>query len=138
MMSVREQVEKTLSEKHINYFKGSGTSDNIFSLPYRGINNEKDHVIVYMEVIEDIRTIRFTLIEKANRDKAISSVQSDLLDLSSKLNFGNLSMQSDSDTIEYRIEYQLDVGTEFSYNTYNVFIVRCLNVFDELRERDLI
>lgn len=137
-MSILEQVESTLNEKHIKYFKGNGTSSNIFCLPYRSIDYQRAYTTIYMEIIEDTYTIKFTLAEKANVDKDISSIKNDLLDLNSDLNFGSLSMQNGSAIIEYRVDYQLDDGAEFSYITYNVFIVRCLNVFDELRKRNLI
>lgn len=136
-MNILENVEKVFSENDIKYFKGNDSNENILSVPYRGIQDQKNHIIIYMDVDEKLKMIKFTFAEKKNDKFEISTIKSKLLDLNSSLILGNLSMRSESDTIEYRIDYQLNEDS-FSFDKYNIFIVRCIKVYERLKEEDLI
>ena len=46
-------------------------------------------------------------------------------------------MRNDSDTIEYRIDYKVEKDS-FSFDEYNKNIIRCINVYENLKENDLI
>lgn len=136
-MSIREQAEKILLENNIKYFKGSGETENIFSLPYRGIKNPENHITIYMEFIEDMNIIKFMLIEKANKSMDINGIKSALLNINSMLNFGALSMRNDSDTVEYKVYYQLGENG-FLFDQYQKFIICCIRTFEDLKNDDLI
>ena len=136
-MNIRKTIEKTFESKKIKYFKGNGENDNVFNLPYRGIIVESNHINIYMEVIEELGIIKFTLIEKANMKIDINELKARLLDINSKLNFGTLSMRNESDTIEYKVDYQL-CDSEFSYEQYNKFVARCITMYEELKKLELI
>ena len=136
-MTIFESIEKTFNEKKINYFKGNNSSDNIFNLPYRGILKPKNHINIYMEVNEELRIITFTFLEKAKNGKDDVTIKTKLLDLNAILAYGALSMRSDSDTIEYRIDYQLN-DDDFSFDQYNRYIVRCIKVYEKLQEDEII
>lgn len=136
-MNILENVEKVFSENGIKYFKGNDSNENILSVPYRGIEDQKNHINIYMDVDEKLKMIKFTFAEKKNDKFEISTIKSKLLDLNSSLIIGNLSMRSESDTIEYRVDYQLNEDS-FSFDKYNKFIVRCIRVYEKLKEEDLI
>lgn len=107
------------------------------NVPYRGIKNQKNHISIYMDIDENSKTIKFTFTEKKNNKIDISVIKSKLLDINSSLNFGNLSMRTNSDTIEYKIDYQLNQES-FSFEQYNIYIIRCINVYEKLQEEELI
>lgn len=136
-MNILKSVEKTFSEKQIKYFKGNNSNSNILNVPYRGINNKKLHVNIYMDIDEETRIIKFTFAEKRSEKIDIQDLKSKLLNLNSLLNYGNLSMRNNSDTIEYKVEYQMN-NEEFSFDSYNMFIIRCICVYEKLKEEDLI
>lgn len=136
-MNILKNVEKVFSENHIRYFKGNDPNENILSVPYRGIEDRKNHINIYMDIDEKLKMIKFTFAEKKNDNINVSTIKSKLLDLNSSLVFGNLSMRSESDTIEYRVDYQLNEDS-FSFDRYNMFIVYCIKVYEKLKEEDLI
>ena len=136
-MNVREQAEKILSENNVNFFKGYGETENVFNLPYRGISNSKHHINIYMEFIEELNIIKFMLIEKANKNIDLNDLKSSLLNINSLLNFGTLSMRNDSDTVEYKVDYQLNTE-DFSFEQYQKFIVCCIKTYENLKNDDLI
>lgn len=90
-----------------------------------------------MDIDEEQQVIKFTFEGKANNNHEISDIKSKLLDINATLNFGNLSMRNDSDTIEYRIDYKVEEDS-FSFDEYNKNIIRCINVYENLKENDLI
>lgn len=138
MKNILDEIKNIFEENRIKYFSGNESNKNIFNLPYRGIENEKNHVNIYMDVDEFQEIIKFMFIEKANKtNKSVEEIKSNLLDINSSLNFGSLSMRSDSDTIEYKVDYQLN-GESFSFQQYNKFIVRCINVYELLKKDELI
>lgn len=137
MMSILNNVENVFAEKGIKYLKGNDSNANILNVPYRGIKSKSNHINIYMDIDEEQYIIKFTFEGKTNSNHEISDIKSKLLDINSSLNFGNLSMRNDSDTIEYRIDYKVEKDS-FSFDEYNKYIVRCINVYEELKENDLI
>lgn len=136
-MSILNNVEKVFAEKGIKYLKGNNSNIGILNVPYRGIRNKNNHINIYMDIDEDQQIIKFTFEGKANDNYEISDIKSKLLDINATLNFGNLSMRNDSDTIEYRIDYKVEKDS-FSFDEYNRNIIRCINVYEKLKENDLI
>lgn len=135
-MNLLKKVKETLDEKKINYFQGNEENTNILHLPYRGIVNKHTHINIYMEILSSIDLIRFTWIAKSNSMADISELKSQLLDLNSSLNIGSLSMKNDSDSILYKADYVIE--SDFSFDTYNFYIVQCVKIYEKLRERDII
>lgn len=136
-MNIRDAIKSKFDEKGINYFQGSNKNENIFNVPYRGIQNRNNHINIYLDVDEELKIIKFTFIEKMNSVNEEIDIKSKLLDLNSSLNFGSLSMRSDSDTIEYKVDYQL-YDDDFSFDQYNKFIVYCVTVYEKLKEEGII
>ncbi len=136
-MSILSNVENVFAEKGIKYLKGNDSNANILNVPYRGIINESNHINIYMDIDEEQQIIKFTFECKANSNQEITDIKSKLLDLNSSLNFGNLSMRNDSDTIEYKIDYRVDEDS-FSFDEYSKNIIRCISVYENLKEKDLI
>lgn len=138
MNKLLDDVKKTFAEHKIKYFSGNNSNENILNLPYRGIENTQNHVNIYMAVDNKLNVIKFMVVEKANMpSKTEAEIKSKLLDINSTLNFGALSMRNDSDSIEYKIEYEL-FDEPFSFSLYNKYIVRCITVYEKLKEEDLI
>lgn len=138
-MSTLKDIESVLNEHHIKFFKGNENTNtkNIFNLPYRLVNDESGHINIYMEFIEDLNIIRFMFIEKANNKIDINSIKSALLDINSSLDFGVLSMKNESDTIEYKIDFQLGENG-FTFIQYQYFISRCIRIYEKLKKDGLI
>ena len=136
-MNILSNVENVFAEKGIKYLKGNNSNSNILNVPYRGINNKNNHINIYMDIDEEQQVIKFTFEGKANNNHEISDIKSKLLDINATLNFGNLSMRNDSDTIEYRIDYKVEKDS-FSFDEYKKNIIRCINVYENLKENDLI
>lgn len=136
-MSILSDVENVFAEKKIKYLKGNDFNANILNVPYRGIKNKNNHINIYMDIDEEQQVIKFTFEGKSNNNHEIAEIKSKLLDINSTLNFGSLSMRNDSDTIEYRIDYKVEEDS-FLFDEYNKYIVRCINVYEKLKENDLI
>ena len=44
MKNILDEIKNIFEENGIKYFSGNESNKNIFNLPYRGIENEKNHV----------------------------------------------------------------------------------------------
>lgn len=135
-MNIYDIIKNTLDEHDINYFQGNNASEKIFNVPYRGIKNRSDHVNIYLDVDEELKIVKFTFIEKVNKSNGDIDYTK-ILDLNYSLKLGSLSMRSDSDTIEYKLDYQL-FDDVFSFEQYNKFIVYCITVYEKLKEEGII
>lgn len=130
---------KTFKENNINYFKSNNSDRGILSLPYRGIKDSNEHLTIYLEVDEKSKVVIFNFMEVANKKIERSQLQQTLLELNASAVAGSLSMWSDSDTIEYRLDYEInDDDDDFSFSLYNRNIVRCINMYERLKEMDLV
>lgn len=137
MMSIIEDIEKEFNKNDIKYFKGGDKLDPVLNVPYRGIDNPKNHINIYVSTDEELKIVKFTFLERANKNIAIEIIREKILDLNSHLYFGTLSMRSDSNTIEYRIDYQLNDAI-FSFKKYNIFIIRCVETYELMQKEDII
>lgn len=137
-MSIAKKIETIFQQHDIKYLKGNNIEEQIFNVPYRGISNPKNHINIYIGVDENTKIIMFKLIEKLNRSMDIEEARIKLLDLNSALNLGSLSMRSNSDTIEYKVDYQLNDISSLSYDGYITFIIKCIEVYEEMKKRDII
>ena len=137
-MSIIKDIETAFKQNGIKYLKGSNIKEQIFNVPYRGIANPQNHINIYIDVDEESRLVVFKLVEKLNKSMDIEDARTKLLDLNSNLNLGTLSMRSNSDTIEYKADYQLNENCVFSFDKYIVFIIKCIDVYEEMKNKDLI
>lgn len=137
MMSILKSIEKTLDEKEVRYFKGNDITGQIFNVPYRGIRNKKNHINIYINIDEELGVITFNFLEKVNKDVKIDIIREKLLDLNSQLSFGTLCMRSDSDNIEYKLDCKLN-NKRIDFDQYNLYIVRCIMVYEELQKMEII
>ena len=134
-MSILDGVQKIFEEKDVYYFRGRNTEDNLLYVPYQGIEDKNNHVDIYLEIFEDLKVIRFTFIEKISHRR--DEVESVLLNLNADLNFGSLSLRSETDLVEYRIDYQLGEDA-FSYEQYKKFIICCISIYEKLKSEYII
>lgn len=136
-MSLLQEIKNSFDEREIKYFQGNAQNENIINVPYRGIKNEKNIINIYMEIYDDLNLIKFSFSEELNDNVNITHAQSELLNLNASLNFGKLAMRLNSHTIEYEIKYLINQDS-FSFEEYTIYIIRCINVYEELRENGLI
>lgn len=134
---MKTQIEKMLKENGIKYFSGKNETQNIFSFPFKGIKNEDNHVFVYMELDKRNRTITFRIAEDINKDKNINILRAELLDLNSRLNVGSLSMSSDSDIVEYKIDLVLGEA-DLDYSSFLRHVIYCVHMYEKLKDDALI
>jgi hypothetical protein len=135
-MSLQKNIEKIFDEHGINYFKGNKGNENILNVPYKGIKDPENRINIFLVIDEDAMVVKFTFSEQSNRAMAVENVKSQLLDINASLDFGFLSMKSDSNSLEYRLDYL--VRDEFLFEQYNKFIVRCIKVYETLKDRAII
>ena len=134
---MKTQIEKMLKENGIKYFSGKNETQNILTFPFVGIKDENNHVFVYMELDKKNKMVTFRIAEDVNKDKDINVLRTELLDLNSRLNVGSLSMSSDSDIVEYKID--LIVGeAELDYKLFLRHIIYCVHLYEKLKEDALI
>lgn len=136
-MTILENIEKTFNENKIRYFKGVDETKQILNVPYRGIDNETNHINIYIDIDEELEIITFTFLESANKNIDIETIRDKLLNLNSQLVSGALSMRSNSNTIEYKLSYQLK-DKNFSFEQYNIYIVKCVQVYEMMQKEDII
>lgn len=137
MMKILDQVKKTLETKKVKYLIGNNNNSNILCVPYRGIKNNNNHIVIYMEINEELQLISFTFFEKVTDKIALSSVKTKLLDINASLNYGNLGMKKDSNNVEFKVDYPLN-NFDFTFDEYTLYIIRCINVYEILKENKLI
>lgn len=136
-MNILNSVENMFKQKGVKYLKSNNSNANILNVLYQGIKNKKNRINIYMDIDEDLQIIKFSFTEKMNNTYKISDIAPELLDINSSITFGNLSKRRDSEAIEYRIDYQIN-NNSFSFGDYNKNIIRCINVYEKLKEDKII
>lgn len=136
-MSILKNIEKTFNEHEIRYFKGNDITGQIFNVPYCGIDNKNNHINIYIDIDEENESITFNFLEKVNKNAEIDTVRKKLLDLNSDLAFGILCMRSDSDKIEYKLDCKLK-NKKINFDEYNLYIVRCIKIYEELQKMEIV
>lgn len=133
MKTITNNVEKMLNENKIKYFKGKDV--DIYNIPYRGIKNPNNHVFIYLTIDNDLDIVIISILEKANKNRDLFEIKSQLLDLNADIQFGTLSMRNNSDSIEFVIKQQLG---SFSFEDYKTSIIQCVNIYEKLKAESII
>lgn len=137
MMNILNEIEKVFNENNVRYKKETDKKNKILKVIYRGIGNEKNRITIYIDTNNPLNLINFFFLAKINESVSIDIVREKLLDLNTKLVLGTLSMGSDSNIIEYRLDYSLNDHI-FSYDVYNRNIVLCIKVYERLQKEGII
>jgi len=132
-MTQLEKITKMLKENGIIYFQGNSENENVFNLPYSGIEYPDDSVNVYMEIIEPINIIRFSIYRMLNGISDNAELKSKLLDLNSSLTVGAFALQSDSNLIEYNVDYTIG-DNDLPFKLYNYYVGQCVKAFEKLKD----
>lgn len=134
---MKTQIEKMLKENGIKYFSGKNETQNIFTFPFLGIKSEENRVLVYMELDKKNRIVIFRIAEDVNKNKDMNELKTELLDLNSRLNTGSLSMSSDSDIVEYKIDLYLGAN-DMDFKQFMKHIACCVHIYEKLKDDAII
>lgn len=136
-MNIFEVVKESLDQHNIMYIERNDLDKRYLTIPYKGIKDSTNHIHLCLKIDEDLKVVTFTFTETRSEGVDIDHLKSELLDLSSSLRFGNLSMRDRSSTIRFHINYQVNQGV-FSFEKYSIYTLCCINVYEKLKERGLI
>lgn len=135
MKNIREKFISFLDTNKIVYYKSNDEKRII--IPYKGyVENSRVNIVV--SVLEEMDILSFGMLARIKCEEDINEIRSFLLDMNSKIIYGNLALANNSDTISYTYNHMLDDEDEFEFELYRKIIIQCLNIHKELFESNYI
>lgn len=134
---MKAQIEKMLKENGIKYLTGKNETKNIFTFSFIGIKDEQNRIVIYMELDKKNNLIVFRTAEEYNKAKDINELKTQLLDFNARLATGTVSMSTESNLVEYRVNYHTE-QQEFDFYQFIKRIACCIFVYETLKEEELI
>lgn len=136
MKKLKEKYFNFLDEQAIKYFKPSDDSNQII-IPYKVFKTE-NKLNVFCEIYDELDLIKFGFIQNKNPQVNSYELKSGLLDMNSKIMFGTLSLEENSNIIKYSIDFIVDEETDLTLKNYRNKILMCLDVYTKLLEKEYI
>lgn len=134
---MKAQIEKMLKENGIKYLTGKNETKNIFTFSFVGIKDENNRIVIYMELDKKNNLIVFRTAEECNKSKDINEIKTQLLDFNARLATGTVSMPTESNLVEYRLNFHTETQ-ELDFKQFIKQIACCVFVYETLKEDELI
>ncbi len=134
---LREKVESFIKDEKIRAF--SETDKSHYIIPYRW-KSKNIKLTIYIDIYEQQHLFKISFKSKIKESSSygMNEIKDTLLDLNSKLLLGTISLQSNSNTLVYSIDYNIEEDKEISEKTYNKYIMYCFTLYDDLITKNII